>query len=101
MLNNLKSRGVLDVYLFCVDGLKGFREVISAVYPKAQIQRCIIHQIRYSARFVGYKDIKQLMEDLKLVYRAVTEDEAFENLMTFKEKWGKKYPSCVKTWEDN
>lgn len=101
VLNDLKSRGVLDVYLFCVDGLKGFQEAISAVYPKAQIQRCIIHQIRYSTRFVGYKDIKQLMADLKLVYRAVTEEEALENLMVFKEKWGKKYPSCVKTWEDN
>jgi putative transposase len=101
VLNDLKSRGVLDVYLFCVDGLKGFQEAISAAYPKAQIQRCIIHQIRYSTRFVGYKDIKQLMADLKLVYRAVTEEEALENLMVFKEKWGKKYPSCVKTWEDN
>jgi transposase-like protein len=101
VLNDLKSRGVLDVYLFCVDGLKGFKEAIAAVYPKAQIQRCIIHQIRYSTRFVGYKDIKQLMADLKLVYRAVTEEEALENLMAFKDKWGKKYPSCVKTWEDN
>jgi len=101
VLNDLKSRGVLDVYLFCVDGLKGFREAIAAVYPKAQIQRCIIHQIRYSTRFVGYKDIKQLMADLKLVYKAVTEEEALENLMAFKEKWGKKYPSCIKTWEDN
>lgn len=101
VLNDLKSRGVLDVYLFCVDGLKGFQEAISAAYPKAQIQRCIIHQIRFSTRFVGYKDIKQLMADLKLVYRAVTEEEALENLMAFKEKWGRKYPSCVKTWEDN
>lgn len=101
VLNELKSRGVLDVCLFCVDGLKGFREAISAAYPKAQIQRCIIHQIRYSTRYVSYKDIKQLMADLKLVYRAVTEEEAFENLMSFKEKWNKTYPSCVKTWEDN
>jgi putative transposase len=101
VLNDLKSRGVLDVYLFCVDGLKGFQEAISAVYPKAQIQRCIIHQIRYSTRYVGYKDIKPLMADLKLVYKAITEEEALENLMAFKEKWGKAYPSCVKTWEDN
>jgi transposase-like protein len=101
VLNDLKSRGVLDVYLFCVDGLKGFQEAISAVYPKAQIQRCIIHQIRYSTRFVGYKDIKPLMADLKLVYKAVTEEEALEYLMRFKGKWGKTYPSCVKTWEDN
>lgn len=101
VLNDLKSRGILDVYLFCVDGLKGFQEAIYAAYPKAQIQRCIIHQIRYSTRYVGYKDIKQLMADLKLVYKAVTEEEALENLMAFKEKWGKAYPSCVKSWEDN
>jgi len=101
VLNDLKSRGVTDVYLFCVDGLSGFREAIGSAYPKAQIQRCIIHQIRYSTRFVSYKDIKELMADLKLVYKAVTEDEALNNLMIFKEKWGKAYPSCVKTWEDN
>ena len=101
VLNDLKSRGVLDVYLFCVDGLKGFKEAISAVFPKAQIQRCIIHQIRSSTRYVGYKDIKALMTDLKLVYKAVTEEEAMENLISFKDKWGKSYPSCVKSWEDN
>ena len=101
VLTELKSRGVRDVYLFCVDGLAGFREAIEAVYPKAGMQRCIIHQIRYSTRFVSYKDIKALMADLKLVYTAVTEDEALHNLMSFKEKWSKSYPSCVKTWEDN
>lgn len=101
VLTELKSRGVKDVYLFCVDGLTGFREAIEAVYPKAEIQRCIIHQIRYSTRFVSYKDIKALMADLKLVYTAVTEDEALNNLIRFKEKWSKSYPSCVKTWEDN
>ncbi len=101
VLTELKSRGVKDVYLFCIDGLAGFREAIEAVYPKAGIQRCIIHQIRYSTRFVSYKDIKALMADLKLVYTAVTEDEALNNLIRFKEKWSKSYPSCVKTWEDN
>ena len=101
VLTELKSRGVRDVYLFCVDGLTGFREAIEAVYPSAGIQRCIIHQIRYSTRFVSYKDIKELMADLKLVYTAVTEDEALNNLVRFKEKWSKSYPSRVKTWEDN
>ena len=86
VLNDLKSRGVLDVYLFCVDGLKGFVEAIGAVYPQSQVQRCIVHQIRSSTRFVSYKDIKPLMADLKKV---------------FKEKWGKQYPSCVKSWEEN
>ena len=101
VLNDLKSRGIVEVYLFCVDGLKGFVEAIGAVYPKANIQRCIIHQIRSSTRYVSYKDIKALMADLKLVYRAVTEDEAREKLLAFKETWGKKYPSCVKSWEEN
>ena len=101
VLNDLKSRGVLDVNLFCVDGLKGFVEAIGAVYPHSQVQRCIVHQIRSSTRFVSYKDIKPLMADLKKVYTAVTENEALENLMAFKEKWGKQYPSCVKSWEDN
>ena len=101
VLNDLKSRGIQEVYLFCVDGLKGFVEAIGAVYPKANVQRCIIHQIRSSTRYVSYKDIKALMADLKLVYRAVTEDEAWEKLLAFKEKWGRQYPSCVKSWEEN
>lgn len=101
VLNDLKSRGVLTIYLFCVDGLKGFVEAIEAVYPSASVQRCIIHQIRSSTRFVGYKDIKALMSDLKQVYKAVTEEEALSHLCEFKEKWGKQYPSCVKSWEDN
>jgi len=101
VLNDLKSRGVQSVFLFCVDGLKGFTEAIGAVYPAAHVQRCIIHQIRSSTRFVSYKDIKQLMADLKLVYNAVTETEALDKLMLFKDKWSRQYPSCVKSWEDN
>lgn len=101
VLNDLKSRGVQSVYVFFVDGLTGFREAISSVYPKAQIQRCIIHQIRSSTKFVSYKDIKKLMSDLKTVYQAINEEEALNNLMKFKETWGKTYPSCVKSWEEN
>lgn len=101
VLNDLNSRGVKDVYVFCVDGLTGFREAIAAAYPQAQMQRCIVHQIRSSTRFVSYKDIKQLMTDLKPVYQAATEEEGMNALMSFKEKWGKSYPSCVKSWEDN
>ena len=101
VLNDLKNRGVQSVYVFCVDGLTGFREAISSVYPKAQIQRCIIHQIRSSTKFVSYKDIKRLMSDLKTVYQAINEEEALNNLMKFKETWGKTYPSCVKSWEEN
>lgn len=101
VLNDLKNRGVQDVYVFCVDGLTGFREAIGAAYPKSQIQRCIIHQIRSSTRYVSYKDIKALMADLKPVYQAVNEDEGMAALIRFTEKWGKTYPSCVKSWNDN
>ena len=101
VLNDVKTRGVKDVFLFCVDGLIGFREAIQAVYPNSQIQRCIIHQIRSSTRFVSYKHIKPLMSDLKKVYQAVSEDEALNSLILFKDRWGKTYPSCVKSWEEN
>ena len=101
VLNELKSRGVKNVDLFCVDGLSGFREAINAVYPFAGIQRCIIHQIRSSSRFVSYKHIKEFTADLKLVYGALNEEAAMEKLIEFKEKWQSQYPSAVKSWEDN
>ena len=99
VLNDLKSRGVLDVYLFCTDGLCGM--TIQAVYPQSRLQRCIVHQIRSSTRFVSWKDIKQVVADLKKIHTAVTLDEAEENLLQFGETWRKQYPSCVKSWEDN
>lgn len=101
VLNELKSRGIQDVFLFCVDGLTGFREAIGAVYPKAGIQRCIIHQIRNSMKYVNYKDMKLFAADLKTIYTSVTEEEAYGKLIDFKEKWGKKYPAAIKSWEDN
>ena len=101
VLNDLKSRGVMDVYLFCTDGLCGMMEAIRAVYPQSRLQRCIVHQIRSSTRFVSWKDIKQVVADLKKIYTSVTLDEAEENLLRFSEKWRKQYPSCVKSWEDN
>ena len=100
VLNELKSRGVKNVDLFCVDGLSGFREAIESAYPFAGIQRCIIHQIRATTKYVSYKHIKEFVADLKLVYGAVNEEAALEKLMDFKEKWQKEYPSAVK-WEDN
>ena len=101
VLNDLKSRGVLDVYLFCTDGLCGMMEAIRAVYPQSRLQRCIVHQIRSSTRFVSWKDIKQVVADLKKIYTSVTLDEAEENLLQFSEKWRNQYPSCVKSWEEN
>ena len=101
VMNDLKNRGIKDVYVFCVDGLTGFREAINAAFPKSQIQRCIIHQIRSSTRYVSYKDIKAVMADLKKVYQAINEDEAMNALREFKEKWAKTYPSLVRSWEEN
>ena len=101
VMNDLKNRGIRDVYVFCVDGLTGFREAINAAFPKSQIQRCIIHQIRSSTKYVSYKDIKAVMADLKKVYQAINEDEAMNALIGFKERWAKTYPSCVRSWEEN
>lgn len=101
VLNDLKNRGVCNVLVFCVDGLNGFKEAIGAVYPFAKIQRCIIHQLRSSMKYIPYKDKKAFAKDLKAVYGAVNEDTALENLMDAKEKWESKYPNAIKSWEDN
>ena len=100
-LNDLKSRGVMDVYLFCTDGLCGMLQAIEAVFPHSRLQRCIVHQIRSSTKYVSYKDIKQVVADLKKVYAAVTLDEAENNLQAFAERWRGQYPSCVRSWEEN
>lgn len=100
-LNELKSRGVEDILIACVDGLTGFANAIEAVYPQTQIQQCIIHQIRSSTQFVSYKDIKALITDLKLVYKASNEENALLNLESFDEKWGKKYPKIAISWKNN
>jgi len=101
VLNDLHHRGVRDVLVFCVDGLAGFKEAIGAVYPFAKIQRCIIHQLRASTRYISYKDLKAFVADIKSVYSAINEEVALERLMEAKETWGKKYPTAIKTWEDN
>ncbi|MEH7131112.1 IS256 family transposase [Neobacillus drentensis] len=101
VLNDLKTRGVKIVNLFCVDGLSAFREAIQAVYPFAGIQRCIIHQIRSSTKYVSYKHIKEFVADLKKIYTSINEEFALERLLEFKEKWGKDYPSAVNSWEEN
>ena len=101
VLNELKSRGVMEVYLFCTDGLCGMMQAIEAVYPGNRLQRCIVHQIRASTRYVSYKDIKPVVADLKKIYTAVTLEEAEQNLRDFAERWRKQYPSCVKSWEEN
>ena len=84
-----------------VDGLTGFVDAINAVFPRAEIQRCIVHQIRYTSKFVSYKDIKVFMKDLKTVYQAPTEEIALENLDVLEETWGKKYPTSISSWRNN
>jgi transposase-like protein len=95
ILNSLKNRGVEDILIACVDGLTGFSNAIEAVFPKTEIQHCVIHQIRNSTKFVSYKDIKALMADLKAVYAAVDEQTALYQLDAFDEKWSAKYPKIA------
>ncbi len=101
MLNDLKNRGIKDVLFFCVDGLPGFKEAIQAVYPKAQIQRCVIHMLRNSFQYVNYKDLKKFSSDFKAVYNAPMEEAALAELERVKETWGKKYPYAISNWENN
>lgn len=101
VLNELKNRGVEDIMIISVDGLTGFGDAIHAVFPHTEIQRCIVHQIRYSTKFISYKDIKPFMRDLKEVYQAPTEEIALQNLDSLEEKWGSKYPSSIASWRNN
>lgn len=101
VLNDLKNRGVKNVLIFCVDGLNGFKEAIGATFPFAKIQRCIIHQIRSSMKYIPYKDRKAFVSDLKGIYKAVNENVAMDNLIELKDKWSDKYPNAIKSWEDN
>ena len=101
LLNELKNRGVDDVLIFAIDGLNGFNQAIQAVYPKAEIQRCIVHQIRSSLRYVSWKDRKAVANDLKTVYTAPTEEDAQTALLEFNDIWGKKYPHITQSWTNN
>jgi transposase-like protein len=101
VLNEIKNRGVEDIMIVSVDGLTGFGDAIHAVFPNTEIQRCIVHQIRYSTKFISYKDIKAFMKDLKEVYQAPTEELALQELDSLEEKWGTKYPSSIASWRNN
>lgn len=101
VMNELKNRGVNDILIASVDGLSGFNDAIRTAFPQTEIQRCIIHQIRNSIKYVSYKDIKAFVADLKLIYKAATEDEAILNLEKLAVKWGTKYPGAVKSWQNN
>lgn len=101
VMTELKNRGVKDILIACVDGLKGFPEAIESVFPKVSVQLCVIHQIRNSLRYVVWKDKKQFMKDLKAVYTAVTEEQALKELEQLDLNWGQKYPTVIKSWRTN
>lgn len=101
VLNEIKNRGVEDIMIVSVDGLTGFVDAIGAVFPKAEVQRCIVHQVRYTTKFVNYKDLKPFVKDLKAIYQAPSEEMALEALDTLEEVWGKKYSASVASWRNN
>lgn len=101
VLSDLQSRGVEDIYLACVDGLAGFSEAIEGIFPKTAVQRCIVHQIRNSMRFVAHKDRRAFARDLKAVYRAPTRELAETALLELAEIWGDRYSVAIRSWENN
>lgn len=101
ILTDLKSRGVKDILIACTDNLKGFSQAISSIFPDTEIQKCIIHQIRNSLKYVASKDQKLLMKDLKKVYKAPNKSEAETELLSLEEIWGKKYPVVIRSWNEN
>jgi putative transposase len=100
VLSELRSRGVKDIYLVCVDGLKGFPQAIESIFPKAQVQLCIVHMVRASLRYVTWQDRKKVVADLKPIYRAVTADEAEMQLSEFESNWPK-YPAIGRMWREH
>ena len=101
VVTELKNRGVQDIFIACVDGLKGFPEAIEAVFPKTAVQLCIVHMVRYSLNFVSWKLRKTVAADLRTIYTATTAEEAARRLTDFDAKWGSDYPSIVQSWRRN
>jgi putative transposase len=97
----LKNRGVQDIFIACVDGLKGFPEAIEAVFPKTAVQLCIVHMVRYSLNFVSWKLRKAVAADLRTIYTAATIEEAEMRLVEFAAKWSAGYPAIVQSWQRN
>jgi putative transposase len=98
ILTELQNRGLKDIFIACVDGLTGFADAIEAVFPKTQVQLCIVHRVRNSLSYVSYKDRKAVAADLRLIYTASTETEAEQQLVSFADKWDKQYPTISKSW---
>jgi putative transposase len=101
VMTELKNRGVTDIFIACVDGLKGFPEAIESVFPQTEVQLCIVHLVRYSLNFVGWKERKQVATDLKTIYTAASEAEAEQRLAEFSLKWDGKFPMIAKSWRSN
>lgn len=101
VLTDLQNRGLEDILIACTDNLKGFKEAILSIFPKTEVQLCIVHQIRNSLKYVASKDKKEFMRDLKRVYRAVNKETAEEELLNLEEKWDKKYPVVIDSWNNN
>ena len=101
IITELKNRGVKDIFIACVDGLKGFPEAIETIFPKTQVQLCLVHLVRFSLAYVSYKERKAVATDLKLIYRAATAGEAEQHLAAFAQKWDARYPSIAKSWRVN
>lgn len=101
VLTDLSNRGVNDILIACVDGLKGFPEAIESIFPNTEVQLCIVHQIRNSLKYVGSKDQKAFMTDLKRVYKASNKELAESELDTLEDKWNSKYPIVIKSWRNN
>ncbi len=101
VLNDLKNRGVKDIMIICADGLTGIKEAINTAFPKTEYQRCIVHQVRNTLKYVPYKDKKAFATDLKSIYLAPNEQQGHENLERVAEKWSEKYPNALKSWEQN
>jgi transposase-like protein len=101
VLSDLQNRGVKDIFIASVDGLTGFKEAIQSVFPKTLVQRCIIHQVRNSLRYVSHKDRKAFVRDLKIIYQSPNRETADANLAKLAEQWGRKYASAVRSWENN
>ena len=101
VVTELKNRGVQDIFIACVDGLKGFPEAIEAVYPKASVQLCIVHMVRNSLNFVSWKTRKEVAADLRLIYQSATVDDAERRLSELEAKWNGQYLSIAQIWRRN
>ncbi len=101
VLTEIQTRGVKDIYIASVDGLKGFPEAINTVFPKTKIQLCIVHMVRNSLKYVSCKDYKAVTADLKNIYKSITAEEAYMELDRFADKWDNKYPTISRMWKNN